>query len=120
MLAVVAGLLSCFAIYALSISLVRDKLKEIAVHTLFGATTLNITVLLLRIFVRQLGLAVLVFVPVSYIVVTEVLRTFIYSTRLSWLDPVYPVAYCLLVMISICGFQAINLKRMNTVNALKA
>ena len=112
-------MLSCCAIYALSMSLVRDKLKEIAVHTLFGATSLNITLLLLKSFSKQLGLAILVFLPVSFIVLSELLRTFIYTTKLSWLDSLYPLAYCIFIIISICAFQAMNLKRMNAVSALK-
>src|SRR5688572_22223862 len=36
LLTIVSGLLSCCAIYGLSVSLVRDKLKQIAVHKLFG------------------------------------------------------------------------------------
>ena len=119
-LTIIAGVLSCLAIYALSISLVRDKLKDIAVHTIFGASTFNITILLIRDFSRQLAIAIVVFLPISYIALNELLRTFIYTTSLSWLDPVYPLAYCIFVIVSICAFQAMNLKRMNAVNALKS
>jgi putative ABC transport system permease protein len=118
-LAGIAAILSCCTIYALSISVVRDKLKQIALHRLFGATTLNITILLLMGFLRQLGMALLVFLPISYILLNELLRTFIYSTKFSWLDPVYPIAYCMVVITAICLLQAWKLKRTNSVTALK-
>jgi putative ABC transport system permease protein len=118
-LAIIAAIMSCCTIYALSISVVRDKLKQIALHRLFGATTLNVTALLLMGFVRQLGIALLIFLPISYILLNELLRTFIYATRFSWLDPVYPVAYCIIVITAICSLQAWNLKRTNSITALK-
>lgn len=118
-LAFIAAILSCCTIYALSMSVVRDKLKQIALHRLFGASTLNITTLLLIDFLRQLGIAILIFLPISYFVLSELLRTFIYSTKFSWLDPIYPIAYCVIVITSICGLQAWHLKRTNSVETLK-
>ncbi|HEY0654340.1 MAG TPA: FtsX-like permease family protein [Chryseosolibacter sp.] len=119
-LAVIAAILSCCTIYALSISVVRDKLKQIGLHRLFGATTMDITSLLLRDFLRQLGIAVVVFLPISYFMLIELLRTFIYSTKFSWLDPIYPIAYCIVVITAICIVQAWNLKRTNSIIALKS
>jgi putative ABC transport system permease protein len=118
-LTVIAGLLSCCAIYALSVSLVRDKLKQIALHQIFGATTSNVAMLLIKDFVKQLVMALLVCLPLSYILLKELLRTFTYATHLTWLDPVFPMAYCIMVIISVCGFQAWNLKRTNSITVLK-
>jgi ABC-type antimicrobial peptide transport system permease subunit len=108
-LAILSGLLSCCAIYGLSISLVRDKLKQIAVHKLFGAHTIDITYLLAMEFVKQMAIALAVFGPVTYIILNELLRTFVFATKFSWLDLVYPIAYCVLVILTICGFQALSL-----------
>lgn len=119
LLAIIAAILSCCTIYALSMSVVRDKLKQIALHRLFGATTLNITILLLIDFLRQLGIASLIFLPTSYYLLNELLRTFIYRTEFSWLDPIYPIAYCVVVITAICILQAWNLKRTNSITALK-
>ncbi len=118
-LAIIAAVMSCCSIYALSISVVRDKLKQIALHRLFGASTLNIAILLMMDFLRQLAIALLVFLPFSYIVLNELLRTFTYSTKFSLLDPIYPFAYCVIVIIAICTIQAWNLKRTNSITALK-
>jgi putative ABC transport system permease protein len=118
-LAIIAAILSCCTIYALSMSVVRDKLKQIALHRLFGATTLNITTLLLMDFLRQLGIAILVFMPISYVLLNELLRTFIYSTKFSWLDPIYAIAYCIIVITAICSLQALHLKWTNSITALK-
>jgi putative ABC transport system permease protein len=118
-LAMISGLLSCCAIYGLSVSLVRDKLKQIAVHKLLGARTLDITYLLVTDFVKQMAIALAVFGPLSYILLNELLRTFVFSTKFSWLDPLYPVAYCAFIIVAICGFQALSLNRTDFASALK-
>lgn len=119
LLAIVSGVLSCFAIYGLSVSIVRDKLKEIAVHKLFGARTAHITYLLVREFIKQLIFAGAVFGLAAYILLTELLRTFVFSTPFLWGDPLYPLAYCVFVITSICTFQALSLNRTDFASALK-
>lgn len=119
-LAVISGFLSCFAIYGLSVSIVRDKLKQIAIHKICGASTLSVTKLLIKEFINQLVVALLIFGPLTYIVLNELLRGFVYATHFNWMDPVIPVAYCVTVIILLCGFQALNLNRHDLSAALKA
>ena len=118
-LTVVSALLSACAIYGLSVSLARDRLKEIAVHRLFGARMLHITWLLASTFARQMAIALIFFGPVTYILLNELLRTFVYSTPLSWVDPLYPIFYCAVVITVICGFQALSLNRGDFVSTLR-
>lgn len=118
-LAIISGILSCCAIYGLSISIVRDKIKQIALHKLFGASTLNITRLLVREFTRQMLIAILVFGPLTYIILKELLRNFVYSTHLSWVDPLYPLVYCGIVIFLLCSFQALSLNRADLSTALR-
>lgn len=119
MLAIILGVLSCCAIYGLSISVVRDKLKPIAIHKLFGANTFTITRLLVREFAVQMPWVILFFGPLIYLVLKELLRNFVYSTGFHWSDPLFPLAYCALVIIPLCGFQAMSLKRGDLTLALK-
>ncbi len=118
-LTIISALLSCCAIYGLSVSLARDRLKEIAVHRLFGARTLHITWLLVSTFAKQMAIALIFFGPVTYILLNELLRTFVYATRFSWLDPLYPIGYCAVVITMICGFQALSLNRSDFASTLR-
>jgi putative ABC transport system permease protein len=120
LLAIISGLLSCFAIYGLSLSIVRDKLKEIALHKLFGASTWNITRLLVRGFARQVLVAVLVFGMLSYIILSELLRSFVYATSFQVLDALIPLLYCGAVIFMLCGFQARGLNKQDLSSTLKA
>lgn len=118
-LALISALLSCCAIYGLSVSIVRDKMKQIAVHKLYGARVLHIVGLLLIEFAKQMLLAVIIFAPITYIFLNELLRTFVYATEFQWLDPVYPMAYCAVVITLLCVIQASSLTRADLTNVLK-
>lgn len=118
-LAVISGLLSCFAIYGLSISIVRDKLKQIAIHKLCGASIFSLTRLLVKEFASQMLMAILIFGPLTYIIIKEMLRNFVFTTKFNWLDPIVPLAYCLVVIILLCGFQTLSLNREDLSSALK-
>jgi putative ABC transport system permease protein len=118
-LAIISGLLSCCAIYGLSISIVRDKLKQIAIHKLCGANTFNITGLLVKEFAKQMLMAVLIFGPITYLILKEMLRSFTYSTQFNWFDPLVPFAYCLVIITLLCGFQTLSLNREDLTSALK-
>ncbi len=119
LLAIISGVLSCFAIYGLSISIVRDKLKQIAIHKLCGASIFSLTRLLVKEFANQMLWAILIFGPLTYISLKEVLRNFVFTTNFSWLDPVVPLAYCLIVITLLCGFQTLSLNRADLTSALK-
>ncbi len=119
MLAIISALLSCCAIYGLSISIVRDKLKQIAIHKLCGAKTINITLLLVREFTMQMIKAILIFGPLTYIILKELLRNFVYTTSFNWLDPTIPLVYCATTIILLCGFQALSVNREDLSSALK-
>jgi putative ABC transport system permease protein len=119
LLAIISGVLSCCAIYGLSISLLRDKLKQIAVHKICGANTFNITLLLARQFVKETLITILIFAPITYIFATELLRNFVYATHFQWQDPLFPLLYCVLVVTVLCGFQALSLSRRDLTSALK-
>jgi putative ABC transport system permease protein len=118
-LVIVSMFLAGCAIYGLTVNLVRDKVKEIAVHHLLGARMSDVARWLARGLLRQLFIAVFFFGPVTYILLNELLRTFVYATKFSWIDLLYPVIYCVIVIIVLCAFQALRLNRTDFVSTLK-
>ncbi|MEJ1240455.1 ABC transporter permease [Chryseolinea sp. T2] len=118
-LTLISALLAGCAIYGLSVSLVRDKLKTIAMHHLFGAGTIDVTRILALDLLKEMLLALMFAGPLAYILLKELLRTFVYATKFSWADPLYPIGYCVVVIVALCGVQALNLNRSNLSTALK-
>jgi putative ABC transport system permease protein len=119
LLTIIAALLSCCAIYGLSISVVRDKLKQIAIRKICGAELRHIIYLLVKEFTINLLIAILFFAPITYIVLEELLRAFVYSTQLNWIDPIYPLIYCVFVIVVLCSWKASTLNRSDLSGALK-
>ena len=119
-MAIISGLLACCGIYGLCVSLVREKIKQIALHKLFGANAGNITYLLIKEFALQLAIAAMVFGPVTYLVIKEMLRGFIYRTHFVWLDPIIPLLYCVAVITLLCSAQANRLNQADLTSSLKA
>jgi putative ABC transport system permease protein len=118
-LIIISVLVAGCAIYGLIVSLVRDKLKAIAVHHLLGAALSDVTGLLARGLVGQLFVALVLFGPPTYIFLNELLRTFAYATKFSSLDLVYPVLYSLVTIIGLCCYQAFRLHRSDFASTLK-
>ncbi|MGC3948146.1 MAG: hypothetical protein QM762_27170 [Chryseolinea sp.] len=103
----------------MSVSVVRDKLRTIAVHQLFGARTAEITRILAVDLVKYMLWALIFFGPLTYMLLHELLRSFVYATKLAWTDPLYPISYCLAVIVGLCLLQAYNMNRCDFVAALK-
>ena len=80
---------------------------------------MHIIYLLVKEFASNLLISILLFAPITYLLINELLRTFVYATRIQWLDPVYPLAYCTLVITVLCIWQALSLNKSDLSGALK-
>jgi hypothetical protein len=118
-LIIISVMLAGCAIYGLIMSITRDKIKAIAVHHLLGAGLSDVTGLLARGLLSELFVALFIFGPPTYIFLNELLRTFVYATKFSWMDPVYPVVYSIVAIIGLCAYQAFRLNRSDFVSTLK-
>jgi putative ABC transport system permease protein len=119
-LTTVALIVSCCAIYALTISFVRDNLKQIAIHKLCGANNLNLTRILTREFAFQTLLVALLAGPLAYLVIKELLREFVYATQVTLLNFTYPLVFVVLTVIILSALQVVTLNRNDLSSSLKA
>ena len=118
-LTIISLVLACCAIYGLSISIVRDKIKQIAIHKLCGASIVHITRLLVNEFAFQAFMSAIFFGPVAYLMLTELLRTFVFSTKSQIIDFSLPVIFVCSVVILLCAYQALTLNRTDLSSSLK-
>jgi hypothetical protein len=118
-LAVVSAALSCCAIYGLSISLARDKAKQIAIHKISGASTRNIIAILVYQFIKPIGLALFFFGPLSFLFITEWLRGFAYATSINVLDAIIALGFCSAIVLLTCSYQALKLDRVSLSSAIR-
>lgn len=119
LLAIIASVLSCLAMYGLALSFVKEKVKQLAVRKIFGADFRAIALILIKHFGRDLLLAILWVIPAAYWLINELLRNFAYATSLQWDDAILPVGFAMSMIAVLSLLQAIQLSIKSLLPALK-
>lgn len=99
LLSIVGVVMACCAIYALSLSRMRDNLKQIAIRKTFGASNGQIVGRLSWQFLELMMGSIFFFGPVTYFLLTEWLRNFAYSAKFTWADPIISIGICLVIVL---------------------
>jgi putative ABC transport system permease protein len=76
--------ISCLGLLGLVIYITNQRTKEIGIRKVIGATVSNLIFLLSRDFLKLIGLAILIAVPISWWGSRKWLENFAYKTELSW------------------------------------
>lgn len=76
-------LISCLGLFGLTAFAVEQRLKEIGIRRTLGATRTSIVYLLSVDFARVVGLAILIGLPVSYIIANRWLNDYAYKVKLT-------------------------------------
>jgi putative ABC transport system permease protein len=95
----IAVLLSCLGLYGLASLLAVQKIKEVGIRKVLGATVSQIVMLFSKEFVGLVILAFLIAAPVAYYFMHGWLQEFTYRTNLSWW--VFALAGLLTVVIAL-------------------
>ncbi|HVS98095.1 MAG TPA: FtsX-like permease family protein [Puia sp.] len=81
---VVTIVIACLGLFALATFSARQRIREIGIRKVLGASVGSIGALLSRDFLRPVLVAVLIACPLSWWVMSRWLEDFAYRTRLSW------------------------------------
>lgn len=114
-----ALLISCIGLYGLVSFMIGQKVKEIGIRKVLGATVAQITFMLSREFLIMVLIAFGIAIPLAYFMMKDWLETFAYKTELSaGLFIVVMVASLALTLLTV-GSKAIRAAVANPVNSLK-
>ena len=116
---ILAILITCVGLYGMASFMAAQKTKEIGIRKALGATVSQITVLLLNIFLKLLGIASIIGIPLAYLISQKWLSTFVYKTQLSlW---VFAVAMLGIIAVTIftVSFETIKAARTNPIKAIR-
>ena len=116
MLAIV---IACLGLFGLSAFIAERRTREIGVRKVLGATVAGIVLLLSRDFLKLLGIAFVVAVPVGYFVMHRWLEGFAYRVAISWWMFVVAGLAALVIALLTVGYQSIKAARTNPVEALR-
>ncbi|HEV2482961.1 MAG TPA: FtsX-like permease family protein [Puia sp.] len=114
-----AILISCIGLYGLVAFLAIQKMKEIGIRKVLGASVGSIVVLFSQEFTALTGIAFLISAPVGYMVMHRWLDGFYYHIELGW--GVFAGALVLSLVIAwvTVGYKAFRAATVNPVNSLK-
>ena len=99
----IAILIACLGLFGLSMFMVVQKRKEVSIRKVLGASQLGLVNRLLREYWQLIGLAMIVSIPVSYLMIKEWLDSFAYRTEISltiFLIPMVLLGLIVLVTVS--------------------
>jgi putative ABC transport system permease protein len=116
----IAIALACLGLLGLSAYMAKQRVKEIGIRKVLGATVSNIAALLSIDFVKLVFIAIIFSIPVAWWMMNKWLLSFAYKTQMNWW--IFAVAGICAVAIALAtiSFQAIKAALANPVKSLRS
>ena len=115
----IAIVLSCMGLLAMVLLMIQQRVKEIGVRKVLGATVPNISVLISKDFLSLVLIAVLIATPVSWLAMNKWLQSFAYRIEIHWWMFVLVAIVALLIAILTISFNTVRAARQNPVKNLR-
>jgi putative ABC transport system permease protein len=116
---VMAILISCLGLFGLASFSAEQRIREIGIRKVLGASVSGIVVLLSLDFMKLVGLAMLIASPVAYLIMHRWLQDFAYKVPIDWMVFAITFVCTLLITILTIGVQAVRAGLANPVGALR-
>jgi putative ABC transport system permease protein len=118
--AVFAILISCLGLFGLSAYTASQRIKEIGIRKILGASVASIVTMLAQDFLKLILLSVLLATPLTWVVMEQWIRRFASRAAIQWW--IFGVAgiVCLLVALITVSFQAVKAATASPVKSLQA
>jgi len=117
--AAIAILLACLGLFGLSAYAAQQRIKEIGVRKVLGASSAAIVALLSRDFLKLVVLAVLLAVPLAWYFMNKWLQDFAYRVHVGWWIFLATATITLFIALSTVIYQAIKAAIANPVKSLR-
>jgi len=114
----IAILISCLGLFGLATFTVERRLKEIGIRKILGSGALGIVRLLSVDFTRMVFAAIVVALPISYLIATNWLNDFAYRIDLEWWFFIGPGLTALLIAWVTVSAQTVKAAWINPVDCI--
>ncbi len=114
-----AILLACMGLFGLAAYAIEQRVKEIGVRKVLGASASQIVILICRTFAAMVLIAGVLACPVAYFAVRNWLAGFAYRADLSWWIFVLSGAVALVIALLTVGYHALRAALANPAEALR-
>jgi len=118
-IAVIAIFISCLGLFGLASFTAEQRVKEIGVRKVLGASVLNLWQLLSRDFVKLVMISCVIAVPVSYYFMNEWLKNYQYKITIGAGVFVMVIGLSIIITLVTVSFQAIRAATANPTKSLR-
>ena len=112
--------ISCLGLLGLAIYITNQRTKEIGIRKVVGATVTQIVSLLSRDFLRLIGLAFIIAIPIAWYGANIWLQNFAYRTQVSWWIFLAGGAIMFAIALMILCIRTFKAANANPVRALRS
>jgi len=117
---ILAIIIACLGLFGLAAFMIRQRVKEIGIRKVLGASTGNITLMLSKEFLQLILIAALIAFPLTWYAMNKWLQDFAYRTVIHWWVFVLAGVIALLVAAVTISFQSIKAALANPVKSLRS
>lgn len=117
--AILAIFISCLGLFGMASFIAEQRVKEIGVRKVLGASVFNVWQLLSKDFILLVCISLLIAIPTAYYLMYNWLQNYTYRTALSWWIFVIAAVAALLITLLTVSFQAIKAAIANPVKSLR-
>jgi putative ABC transport system permease protein len=115
-----AILISCLGLFGLSSYTASQRIKEIGIRKVLGASVTNITALLSFDFLRLVLISILVATPLTWLIMYSWLQSYAYRASIQWWVFAMSGLIALFIALLTVGLQAIKAALANPVKSLRS
>jgi putative ABC transport system permease protein len=112
--------ISSLGLLGLVIFTAEQRVKEVGIRKVLGASVMQIVTLLSRDFMKLVTMAILIALPIAWYVSDNWLKSFEYNIGVQWWMPGGAAAGAVLIALITISFHAIRAGMENPVKSLKA
>lgn len=117
--AVLAIFISCLGLFGMASFMAEQRIKEIGVRKVLGASVFNLWRLLSKDFVLLVIISLLIAIPTSFYLMQNWLQSYLYRTEISWWVFAAAGLGALVITLLTVSFQAIKAAIANPVRSLR-
>jgi len=117
---IIAVIIACLGLFGLAAFIIRQRIKEIGIRKVLGASPGTITAMLSKEFLKLIIIASIIAFPLTWYAMNKWLQNFAYRIDIQWW--VFILAGCIAVLVAAVtiSFQAINAALANPVKSLRS
>jgi ABC-type antimicrobial peptide transport system permease subunit len=116
---IVAIILSCMGLFGMAFIIIRQRVKEIGVRKVLGASVSGIATLVTKEFIKPVIIALVIAIPIAWWAMHKWLQDFTYRIDIQWWIFIVAGVVAVLIAILTVSFHAIKAAVANPVKSLR-